>query len=103
MINAVLYSNLSSPNVLQVMSGCRIVADGTIEADATITIDFGQGACTSGSQAELLAGSIILNGVEVVLYGTSYKGKAMCDCLTVTCRPIHFSPDTSHVKTLFLP
>ena len=46
----------------EVLSGCKINADGTDQSDAIITVDFGQGACTSGNSITLNEGSIEIDG-----------------------------------------
>ena len=56
-----------------IQPGCKIIADGTSEADAIITVDFGQGSCTSGRSVALKEGSIFFNKDEVVSFGSSYK------------------------------
>ena len=87
----------------EIQTGCKIIANGTSTADSRITIEFGRGSCNIGKNAALNVGSIFIGKREFIKIGRSYKGKAMCDCLTITCRPIHFSPDTSHAKMSYLP
>jgi hypothetical protein len=57
----------------EVQSGCKIIADGTSAANAAITVDFGQGLCTSGTAVTLDEGSIFIGDAEVVSFGTPYK------------------------------
>ena len=47
----------------EIRSGCIIIAEGANE-DALLTIDFGQGPCTSGKGVTLSEGSIFVNGNE---------------------------------------
>lgn len=66
----------------EVKAGCKIFANGTDEADAVITIDFGQGSCTMGTKAALNIGSIFIEKREIITFGTSYKDIvfAMSNC-----------------------
>lgn len=64
--NILVYGN-------EVQSGCKIIADGTPEADAVITIDFGQGNCTSGKTVTLNEGSVFVDENEVVTFGARYQ------------------------------
>ena len=57
----------------EIQPGCKIIADGTSEADTVITVDFGQGSCTTGQSVALKDGSIFLNKKEVVFFGRAYK------------------------------
>ena len=66
----------------EVLSGCKINADGTDQSDAIITVDFGQGACTSGHSITLNEGSIEIDGHEIVSFGSPFKDIAfmMSNC-----------------------
>lgn len=58
----------------EVQSGCKIIANGSSDSEAVITVDFGQGPCISGSTATLGIGSISINGNdEIVSFATSFK------------------------------
>ena len=57
----------------EVQPGCKIIANGSSDTDAVITVDFGQGPCTSGSTATLRSGSISIGGIEIVTFATSFK------------------------------
>ena len=56
----------------EVKPGCKIIADGSNE-DAVMTVDFGQGSCESGKTASLNEGSIFINGIEIVSFGSVFK------------------------------
>ena len=62
--------------------GCKIIANGTDEANAVITLDFGQGSCTTGKRAALNVGSIFIGKRKIVTFGTPYKDIvfAMSNC-----------------------
>lgn len=57
----------------EVLSNCRIKALGSNEGDSILTVDFGQGPCSSGQTVVLQAGSITVNGIEIVSYSAAYK------------------------------
>lgn len=63
--NILLYGN-------EVRSNCNIVAEGTTQADAVITVDFGTGSCT-GNTVTLDEGIIKIDGNKVVSFGSSFK------------------------------
>lgn len=63
--NVLVYGN-------EVQPGCKIIANGSSDSDAVITIDFGQGPCGSSSRASLKSGSISINGNEIVFFDASY-------------------------------
>ena len=66
----------------EVQSGCKIIANGSNEAGAVVTVDYGQDSCTSGKSVTLHEGSIIIGGAEVVSLGTAFKDIifAMTNC-----------------------
>ena len=66
----------------EVLSGCKINAAGKDESDAIITVDFGQGTCTSGHSITLNEGSIEIDGNEIVSFGSPFKDIAfmMSNC-----------------------
>ena len=57
----------------EVLPGCKVIAQGSADADAIITVDFGQGTCSTGASASLHAGIISINGNEIVSFSTAYK------------------------------
>lgn len=63
--NILVYGN-------EVRSNCKIIAQGTSQADAVITVDFGSGACT-GNKVTLDEGIITIDGNEVVSFGSPFK------------------------------
>lgn len=90
----------------EVQSGCKIIADGNSEANAVITVDFGQGACTSGKSVTLHEGSIFIGDAngdehEVVLFGRPYRDIIfiMTDCNDEVTIAKTFN-DTSSVEVL---
>lgn len=67
----------------EVRSGCRIIADGTSDgANAILTVDFGQGSCSSGHTVALNKNQVVINGNPIVTFGTPYKDiiLAMSNC-----------------------
>jgi hypothetical protein len=56
----------------EVHSKCKIIAQGTTQADAIITVDFGARSCTSNT-VTLNEGIITINGNQVVSFGPSFK------------------------------
>lgn len=67
----------------EIQAGCKIIADGTDEANAVITIDFGQGVCTTtGKNVALNVGSIFIEKHEIITFGTSFQDIvfAMSNC-----------------------
>jgi hypothetical protein len=66
----------------EIQSGCKIIADGTSAANAVITVDFGQGACTSGWTVALVGGRIFIDAHEVIQFGPAYQDIVliMSDC-----------------------
>ena len=57
----------------QIRSGCYIRGYGSSEADAIVTVDFGQTECTSGVSITLDEGSIIFDGREVIRFDSPFK------------------------------
>lgn len=92
--NILVYGN-------EVLSGCSIIANGTPDADAVITIDFGQGSCKSGNEVALSEGSIFIDEVKIVTFGTAFKDIifAMSDCDDVITIAKTYT-DTSSVEVL---
>lgn len=64
--NILVYGN-------EVQPGCKIHAGGTNEGDSVITVDFGQGPCTSGYSVALNEGSIFIGNDEIISFGSPYK------------------------------
>jgi hypothetical protein len=67
----------------EVKSGCKIIADGTSDgANAILTIDFGQESCSNGHTVSLNQNKIVINGNEIVIFGTPFKDIffAMSNC-----------------------
>ena len=56
-----------------IQPGCKVIATGSSAADAILTLDFGQGSCTSGKSVTLNEGSIFIGDDEVVSFGRPYK------------------------------
>ena len=79
--NLVGYSNILVYGS-EIQPECKIIAEGTSDADAVITVDFGQGSCSSGNSVALSKGSIFIGNHEIISFGESYKDIifAMSDC-----------------------
>jgi hypothetical protein len=85
----------------EVQSGCRIIGNGSSDTRAVITVDFGQGSCTSGKAVTLEGGSIFIGGDEIVTFGAPFKDVifAMTNCDdVVTIVSTH--PDSSSIEIL---
>ena len=57
----------------EIQSKCKVIANGSSDADAILTLDFGQGSCTSGKSVTLNEGRIFIGVDEVVSFGRPYK------------------------------
>ena len=85
----------------EVRSGCKIIAEGTDIANATIRVDFGQGSCSGGHSISLNEGSISIDDREVVQFGSPFKDITLtmtdCDDLVSVVKTY---PDTSSIEVI---
>ena len=86
----------------EVRSGCKIIADGSSAADSTITVDFGQNSCTAGHSVSLGEGSIVIDGIEIIAFGTNFKNIviALSNCDDEVSVASKLYSDTSSVEIL---
>jgi hypothetical protein len=85
----------------EVQSGCQIIANGSSDANAILTIDFGQLSCSSGHSVTLNEGSVVIDGNEIVAFDASFKdiilaGSNCADQFTIT----KTYDDTSSIEIL---